>query len=246
VLGGNVDSLASVYSVSFLAVMALFALGNMLLKYKRHSLKRSVKATWLTSIIACCAVLFALAGTLAKDTSILWTFAIYFSIISSLMAIMFNRVQTLRFTYAALHSIYMTLDIDPHHSELLLWLSQHIKSIQSQTVAFFTKTGKLSVLNKAVLYVRENEDCANIRIIHVYEDEREIPVKLVRNVALLDEEYPKVKIDLYMVKGIFSPEIITFLSNTLHIPKNLMFITSPTGDFAHPLASLGGVRLITH
>ena len=46
ILKGEVGSLANVYSLSFLLVMALFAFGCMMLKFKRSDLKRSVKATW--------------------------------------------------------------------------------------------------------------------------------------------------------------------------------------------------------
>lgn len=39
----SVDTLAGVYTVSFLAVMGLFAIGNLLLKYKRAELPREYK-----------------------------------------------------------------------------------------------------------------------------------------------------------------------------------------------------------
>lgn len=63
------------------------------------------------------------------------------------------------------------------------------------------------------------QDCAWIRIIHVYEDECRIPAKLLRNVHILDELYPKIKIDLVLVPGTFSPDIIDYLSQQLEIPK---------------------------
>jgi amino acid transporter len=46
ILKGEVGSLANVYSLSFLLVMALFAFGCMMLKFKRSDLKRDVRATW--------------------------------------------------------------------------------------------------------------------------------------------------------------------------------------------------------
>lgn len=80
----------------------------------------------------------------------------------------------------------------------------------------------------------------------MYEDEARIPAKLLRNVHILDEAYPKIKIDLVLVPGIFSPDVIDYLSQQLAIPKNLMFITCPKMDFSHKIETLGGVRLITH
>ena len=231
--------------------MSLFAIGNMLLKYKRGFLPRSVRASWWSVVTALVLVFFALAGVLAKDTSILSVWAIYFITVGFFVAVMFFRVQSLKMLYHALHALNTTLPAclcghDRNYGMFLQYIGSTIKDISSQAVAFFVKSGNISVLNKAILYVRQNEDCAHIRIIHVYEEEAKIPKKLYRNVAVLDETYPKVKIDLILCKGKFGPDIITYLSQQLRIPKNLMFITCPKEDFTHKLESLGGVRLITH
>ena len=100
-LAGNVVSLSNVYSVSFMSVMALFALGNMLLKYKRSNLKRDVAASWPSVFAALALVLLALAGLLAKDAGILVVWCIYFLVTGGLMATMFYRVQTLKLLYSA-------------------------------------------------------------------------------------------------------------------------------------------------
>ena len=42
ILDGRIRSLANVYTLSFLCVMILFALGNMMLKYKRGRIRRPV------------------------------------------------------------------------------------------------------------------------------------------------------------------------------------------------------------
>jgi len=61
---------------------------------------------------------------------------------------------------------------------------------------FFTRTDDPSVLNKAILYVRENELTHCLKICHVYENENEIPSMLEPNVNFLDKQYPKMCIDL--------------------------------------------------
>ena len=52
ILKGEVGSLANVYSLSFLLVMALFAFGCMMLKFKRSDLKRDVRATWTQVVLS--------------------------------------------------------------------------------------------------------------------------------------------------------------------------------------------------
>jgi hypothetical protein len=44
VTGGDLIALAGVYTFSFLAVMGLFGIGNLLLKFKRKKLPRPEKA----------------------------------------------------------------------------------------------------------------------------------------------------------------------------------------------------------
>ena len=213
-LNGAVDSLANVYSVSFMSVMGLFAIGNMLLKYKRGKLQREVTAPWWSVFLALALVLLALGGLLGKDASILVVWTIYFLVTGGLVATMFFRVQTLKILYTASKAV-----LGHRRPRWLAAISDSIKGIGGQSIGFFCKSGKLSVMNKAVLYVRNNEDCAHIRIIHVYEDEARIPAKLLRNVNILDECYPKIKVDLVLVPGTFSPDVINYLSTQLKIPK---------------------------
>jgi hypothetical protein len=61
---------------------------------------------------------------------------------------------------------------------------------------FFAKTDNLEILNKAVLYVRDNELTNCFRVVHVYESEEKIPPHMSEYVNVLDKMYPKIKIDL--------------------------------------------------
>src|SRR5205085_5194302 len=45
VLKGDVTSLAGVFAVAFLSVLCMYAIGNLLLKYKRHRLYRPIKVS---------------------------------------------------------------------------------------------------------------------------------------------------------------------------------------------------------
>mmetsp|Transcript_27157 Transcript_27157/g.48005 ORF Transcript_27157/g.48005 Transcript_27157/m.48005 type:complete len:88 (-) Transcript_27157:10-273(-) len=86
----------------------------------------------------------------------------------------------------------------------------------------------------------------NIKIVHFKDPESEVPTRLEEHVAFLDRAYPKYKIDLVIVNGTFSPVSVQALSDRLEIPKNRMFMACPNADFAETVASLGGVRVITH
>lgn len=50
------------------SVMALFGIGNILLKVKRSKLPRPERASWFAVIFAITAVVFALSGNLMMDS----------------------------------------------------------------------------------------------------------------------------------------------------------------------------------
>lgn len=87
------------YTISFLCVMGLFAVGDMLLKYKRNDIPRAVKASWPSVLIGFSLVGVALSGAIVGDPSILSVWAAYFIGTGILMSTMFYRVQILKMSH---------------------------------------------------------------------------------------------------------------------------------------------------
>jgi len=123
-------------------------------------------------------------------------------------------------------------------------LKGQVEIVKDSKVVFFTRKGELTTLNKAVMYVRENESTNNIVVVHAYTDQ--IPPKVKENVELLDRMYPKIKLDLMIFRGEFNPAFTDFIAHKLKIPKNLMFMACPDDSFPHNIGDFGGIRLITH
>ncbi len=94
--GGDVGTLAGVYTLSFLSVMALFAFGNMLLKVKRGRLPREVRAGWLTVLVAFAAVVAGLVGNVLLDPRYVRVFGLYFAAALAIVGVMLLRVTLLR------------------------------------------------------------------------------------------------------------------------------------------------------
>eukprot|EP00003_Mantamonas_plastica_P024734 TRINITY_DN4674_c0_g1_i3.p1 TRINITY_DN4674_c0_g1~~TRINITY_DN4674_c0_g1_i3.p1 ORF type:complete len:143 (+),score=38.05 TRINITY_DN4674_c0_g1_i3:33-461(+) len=133
----------------------------------------------------------------------------------------------------------------PKYHNMLTSVRKSIKKINEQKVLFFTKTDDLSVLNKAILYVRENELTDSMYIAHVYKEESKIPSMLREHVRMLDHCYPKIRIDLVLVQGKFNPDTVQAISKQLSIDTNFMFISCPDSQsFKHDFSALGGVRVI--
>ena len=242
VTGGEVSTLAGVYTISFLSVMALFAAGNMMLKVKRARLPRSVRASWPMVILGLVAVLLGLVGNLVIEPAYARIFGVYFAAAGSVVALMFLRVQLLKVLLFVSRAV-----VDKVH-RANRWLSDNIlekiNEINSRHVVYFTRGDNPAQLNRAALYVLENEQTTRMRVVHVYEREEDIPPTLAEHLRAIDHLYPSLRIDFLAVKGRFGPALIDALSKRLSVPKNYMFIGTPGDHFPHRIEELGGVRLI--
>jgi hypothetical protein len=235
----DIGILAGVYTISFLGVMALFAVGNMLLKVKRKRLPRAVRASWPGVVVALIAVSVGLVANAFLDYPVLTrlrVFLAYFIVALVVVSLMFARAQILKVSLAVLRAAIVPLNEA---------LRRKLDEISSEGVVFFTKGDNRANLNRAALYVLQNEQTKRLQVVHVYQDETEVDhAYLADQLRVIDELYPELRIDLVLVQGKFGPELIEKLSRRMNVPKNYMFIGTPGDRFPHNIAELGGVRLI--
>ncbi len=246
---GEVKVLAGVYTISFLAVMALFAIGNMLLKIKRKKLPRPEQASWIAIIMALSAVVVALVGNILKTPdegmpNNFLVFSEYFLFAITLIVIMLNRVALLKFILGFVQNIFSTvlLTLRKINRSIL----NTINRINSQEFVFFTKGDNIANLNRVMLYIQKNEHTKKIKIVTVMkEKDEELIKKLATDLEFLDREYPEIEIEFVHIEGkTFGPGLVKELSKEWNIPINFMFIGSPGDHFPYRLEELGGVRLI--
>jgi hypothetical protein len=193
-------------------------------------------------LLALILVLLALGGVIGKDPSILAVWIVYFVIVLSAVGLMFFRVHLLQVAYYATAHISAYFKSDDNAA--LRYIHAAVLSFSQTRCIFFSKYGRLSVLNEAVLYLLANEEASHLSIVHLYQEEADIPPKLLRHVSILDQEYNALTVELVLVKGAFDGQTVDWLSEQLQVSKNLMFLTCPKQDFKIKLAELGGVRLI--
>jgi len=245
---GNVTTLAGVYTISFLSVMLLFVIGNVLLKVKRKHLPRPEKAPWFGILLAFTAVLIALLGNLVMepenpDDPTNWLiFTMYFIPVLVFVMIMLNRTVLLKLLLNILQYIFEP--IRKFFLKLHKGIDKLIDEINSQEFVFFTKGKSIANMNKAMLYIRDNEHTKKVKVVKVLGPGEKPSEELLRYIKLLDEEYPEIDIEFVPVEGQFGPELIKDLSKQWRIPINFMFIGSPDEKFPYRLEELGGVRLI--
>jgi amino acid transporter len=239
---GKLGALAGVYTISFLSVMALFGLGNILLKVKRSRLPRPERAGGIALLIAITAVLAALVGNAILNPVYLAVFMEYFIPTIGVVAIMLYRTSILK------GLLYLLKHISDKIHSLVSFgnqaLIKMINDINKQEFVFFTKDDNVAVLNKVMIYVTENEQTRKLKIVTILPDGASVSPGLERDIEVLDRAYPDIKIEFVKMHGEFGPGIIAGLSKEWKIPPNFMFIGSPGDHFPYKLADLGGVRLI--
>lgn len=242
VTNGQIGPLAGVYAISFLTVMAFFAIGNIMLKIRRTKLPRPEYATPISVLVALIAVIIALYGTIKANPEYLLTFLTYF--VPSILAVtaMLARKDIMIFVAKMLKSVQGKYRKATVKSERSLYNS--IKKILKQEFVFFSKGDDIATLNKVMMYLTENEVTNKIKIVSVLKEYQHPDPKFLEDFETLDRAYPDIDMEYVIEEGSFTPEKVDELSKRWNIPKNFMFISSPGERFSHRVEDLGGVRLI--
>ncbi len=245
---GQVDVLAGVYTISFLSVMGLFGIGNILLKVRRRRLPRPEKAGWISVFLAVGFVAIALYGNIIKESeadapSNLAVFLEYFIPTILFVWVMLNKTALLEMLLNFVE--YLFVPIAKMVSRINRRVSDLIDRINSQEFVFFTRGDNLANLNRVLLYIKDNEHTKKIKIVTVQKErDEELCARLRQDIEFLDREYPEIDIEYVELTGSFGPELIRELSRKWNIPINFMFIGSPGDHFPYRIEELGGVRLI--
>jgi amino acid transporter len=240
--GGKVTTLAGVYAISFLSVMAFFAIGNMLLKIRRERLPRDVRAGWPTVSFALLSVILGVIGNIYLDPRGVSVFASYFLIFGGAVVLMFVRVEILKALLFVARNALVRVRVASERIHARLQSKVH--EINDRVVIYFTRGDDIALLNKAALYVMANEQTKHLKVVHVYTDDSGIAPRLAQHLYVIDRLYPELRIDLVTVKGAFGPDLIEVLSRRLNVPKNYMFIGTPGDRFPFRIEKLGGVRVV--
>ena len=237
--GGDLFSIAGVYTISFLGVMSLFALGNILLKINRKELKRTFRAGWITVLIGLCATVSGIVGNIIIDYKNLIYFLSYFVPTVLVVSIVYARIRLLKFI------VYLENKL---MDRIFIWRSimiDKIMDITTQEVLVFTRGGNLPKLRRAFDYIVKNEDSKKVYVVYLQsEKDNEIIEDLKADLEVLNRTYPEIDIEFICRPGSFSPAVVRRFSKEFNIPINNMFIGSPEEKHRFTIQELGGVRVI--
>ncbi|KZS91996.1 hypothetical protein SISNIDRAFT_474934 [Sistotremastrum niveocremeum HHB9708] len=242
--GANLTVSSQMFALSFLAVMSLYPISNLLMKFNRGRLVKSRNATLLLVFSTIILSLILLIGNIIINPITLAYFSAYTLAILAVFIIGQNKIHIIRW-------LYWVYDQAPllHHFRWSkgwgAWMIDRVRSMKQNTVCVMIKTDEIHQMFRMIRYVRENEETSCLKLIHFYNRIEDVPSELEANQKILDEMFPELTIDLVFVQAPFTPATVCSVSKRLVIPRSLMFISCPGPEFPYSIADLGGVRIIT-
>jgi amino acid transporter len=236
--GGDLLSLAGVYTISFLGVMSLFAIGNMILRETRPDLKRSYRGPLLYAFLASLATGLGILGNILIDPKNLLYFLIYFVPVLSVVMLMIYRDYILEWMLNLVKGIpFFYAQVEP-------WF-HHV--IRPRILLFGHHPHKLY---SALEYIRKNETSRNITIIFCKESTEDTQVLLKKfqtyiNVFCEAHVFHNLNLDLVIEENLpFGPEVVKAYASRYKINRNNIFIGSIHDSHDFSFEDLGGVRII--
>src|SRR5215217_3913828 len=226
---GDLSSLAGVYTFSFLLVMALFGVGNLMLKVKREKLPRPERASAISVIIAIGFIVTAFFGNMRINLASFYVFIQYLLPTMLFILVMLNRARIIRWL---IYGFNLSGDNLQRLFKRTIRPYRALVKLNAQELVFFTRGDNVAILNRVMIYVEENEATKRLKIVHIANSGSNND-HLKIDIEVLDRAYPDIDIDFVEVKGQFGPKMIDRLSKEWHIPKNFMFIGAPGDKFPY-------------
>ncbi len=238
--GGNLLSLAGVYTIAFLAVMTSFAFGNLVLKETRRELKRTYKAPIFVVLLAGLATLFGVIGNIRIDAENLTFFELYF----------FPAVAIVLGVVYQDHLINFALRFTKRMPRLHDWLLERFSDLaEGRLVSFIRQPNRIYEILE---YIHRNEIARKVTLVHCKDPEAGVNVgpstcsEIQELVGALQRSgaFTSFTIDVLHKDRPFGPALISELTHELKIHTSRMLIGSIHSTHEFNYEELGGVRVI--
>ncbi len=237
---GNLLSLAGVYTISFLGVMSMFAVGNMILRLNRPDLKRTYKAPLAMVVVAAACTILGIVGNILIDSNNLLFFSVYFFPALVLVLLMIYR------DYALAWAVSLSKHVPGLYARVLPLL-EHVT--RPKIIVFAHMPEKLFT---SLEYIRRNETSLHIVVVHCRQG---VEAAQRKNVLNKFEEYmsvfkeakifPQFHLELVVEDELpFGPEVVRKYASRFRLSFNSIFVGSIHESHSFDFEDLGGVRII--
>jgi amino acid transporter len=232
---GDLLSLAGVYTISFLGVMTLFALGNLILRQTRPELKRPYTAPFFFVVFAFFATAIGIVGNSLIDPHNDFFFLTYF--MPAMLVVLLNIYRQ--------QMVGGLMKVTTWFPPLHKWLSKaHDDSVNQR---FYIFIHHASLLYKAIEYVHRNENGWNITFVHCKRGEKGQRKELEELIPVLQNAgfYPHLNLQFEYIDEEFSADLVQKYAASKKIPRNRIFIGSIHNHHEFDYDDFGGVRIIS-
>lgn len=231
-------SLAGVYTIAFLSVMSLFALGNLIMRETRTELKRTYHAPLIFVLLAFGATVAGVFGNIRISPVNIEYFAMYF--------------------VPAITIVFIFLRLD-WFFQFLLRFTKYLRKIDEFVLKHFEDltSGRfivfihhISRLYEILDYINTNETGRNVILIHCNNGNKqqyEKSLKELKEVLPSLQKagaFPHFNIHVVYKDEPFSPQLVDKVSREYKVRKNRILIGSIHEEHRFDYAQLGGVRII--
>lgn len=236
--GGNLLSLAGVYTIAFLGVMTLFAFGNLILRETRSALKRTYTAPVAFVVLAFLATAIGIVANIQIDPKNFLYFSLYFfPAVLFVLAIVYQD-----------YNVGVLLRLTRHIPPVYRFFQTYFEDItQGKLVAFINHVNRLYPILE---YINRNETARHIVLVHCknwdMESDRERHNEIKQVIPYLQKAgvFTHFTIELMYVNEPFGPKAIDQVSKNLKVRKNRIMIGSIHHFHEFDYEDLGGVRII--
>ena len=231
--GGDLLSLAGVYTISFLSVMTLFAVGNLVLRANRPELKRPYKAPLLFVLIAAFATLAGIYGNATLEPKSITYFLTYFAPAISLVLAVIYKESMLK------HLLHITRKYARLH---IVAKKIYENAVSSKFYVFVHHADRLF---EVLQYIHKNENGRYVTVIHCEGNhkERDVFEEVLPSLKKAGV-FPHLHVTFDYLPQEFSPKTIDEYTRRRRINKNRVFIGSIHHHHEFNYEDLGGVRII--
>lgn len=231
---GELLSLAGVYTISFLGVMSLFAVGNLVLRKTREELQRPYRAPFPFVVIALVSTVAGLMGNIAVDPKNTVYFLTYFIPATVLVLSAIYRKDLYQTFVNAFRFV----------PPLRRYFERKLRETTNERLYVFIH--HLDRLAPIVEYIQRNENGRRVTLIHCKHGHRNLVDHARRALASMQEAGFLQGYD-YAVEYLdepFTPELLDRYARRKRINKNRIFMGQIHRYHTFTYDELGGVRII--
>jgi amino acid transporter len=238
VTGGELLSLAGVYTISFLGVMTFFAIGNLILRQSRPDLRRTYQGPVIFVILAALSTAAGILGNILIDSRNLLYFAYYFVPALLLVMSMIYRDYILEFL------LKTSRRSSWFYQMILPWL-EHV--IRPRIILFAHHPEKLY---DSLAYIQKNETSRRVTIVYCQKGSHGAThaIETFQNYLKVFKEaqiFKKMNFDFVIEREMdFGPDTVKAYAQRYRIGTNFVFIGSVHEEHSFTFEELGGVRVI--